>query len=72
MIGGILNNNEFAKCKMFPEDYDDYDYLISGIKKERIIDYHYCGVARKFRTMCGEEGKYYSEIKKQQFPIFKD
>jgi len=36
------------------------DYLVSGkISKPR---YNYCSIARKYDSMCGEQGKYYEKI----------
>jgi hypothetical protein len=53
--------DEFAKCQAFPIIPDNNDYLVTGIEKKQIIDYHYCSTARNFDSMCGQEGKKYEQ-----------
>jgi hypothetical protein len=57
------SNIRYGKCSRFPEDLTDsekMDYLVSGkISKPR---YNYCSIARKYDSMCGEQGKYYEKI----------
>jgi len=56
---GFFTLDEFAKCEAFPKIEEDNNYLITGIEKKQIIDYHYCSTARKFK--CGEDGKKYEQ-----------
>ena len=59
-----MNGLSSGKCKMFPKiDKEqaviDFDYLVTGEKKEKKTEYFYCSTARSFRDMCGEEGVKY-------------
>ena len=60
-----MNGLSSGKCKMFPKiDKEqvaviDIDFLVTGEKKEKKTEYHYCSTARSFRSLCGEEGVKY-------------
>ena len=59
-----MNGLSTGKCKMFPKtDKEkaviDIDFLVTGEKKEKKTEYHYCSTARSFRSLCGEEGVKY-------------
>jgi hypothetical protein len=60
--------DELAKCQAFPKILpkieENNNYLITGIQRTQNVDYHYCGTARQFDSMCGEEGKKYEKNKK--------
>jgi len=57
----IFTINKFGKCELFPTDKEiNYSYLVDG-KKDRITDYTYCSIARKFDNMCGPEAKFYEK-----------
>jgi hypothetical protein len=62
----FFSKEKFGKCSQFPSlETNDY-FLVDGKGGEKeIYDYMYCSVARKFESMCGEEGKYYSESEKK-------
>ena len=51
--------NEFGKCNAFSFIKDDDEFLITGIKKNIIIDYHYCSVARNSFILCGKIARKY-------------
>ena len=55
------NGIQFGKCGAFPKIDNDYtNFLVTG---ERGIvegeDYYFCGTARGFKDMCGEDGSLY-------------
>ena len=53
---------EFGKCGAFPKINNDYtNYLISGVRdiESKDENYHFCGIARSNRDMCGEDGSLY-------------
>jgi hypothetical protein len=55
------NNNEYAKCSLFPRSENEIDALVTGIHKPD--DYYYCSTARNSMNMCGLEGKFYKRVK---------
>jgi len=64
------NNIQFGKCGAFPKIDNDYtNFLITG---ERGLmtgeDYYFCGTARGFKDMCGEDGSLFRKkyTKKQE------
>ena len=49
-----------SKCKKFPYIVDIMDDTAYGyIRHQYTEDYNYCSSARKFKHMCGEQGKHY-------------
>lgn len=62
--GNFLYGNTFGKCLMFPRedlDYDETNYLVDGIKRNKRVDYSYCSTSRKYESMCGKEGKMFEK-----------
>ena len=55
-------NKEYSKCSKFPIIKKNKNYLITGDKKEKDIDYFHCLTARSFEKMCGENGKKYEDL----------
>ena len=55
---------EFGRCALFKKvyDYDDY-FLVTGISKDKPIEYNYCSIARKYDKMCGWDAKYFEKKK---------
>ena len=49
-------DDRFAKCSLYPILKEDNSYLVTGIDREKDIDYNYCTIARKLEKMCGENG----------------
>ena len=52
------NDNEFGKCSLFPRVEEDNEFLVTGIHKNKNINYYYASTARS-TNMCGKEGKMY-------------
>lgn len=52
------SDDKYAKCLFFTNIKYDNDYLVNGLK---IIDYHYCSIARNNDNMCGKEGKMFKD-----------
>lgn len=54
-------DRKYGTCRIFPiirkEDY----YLVTGIGKTNIVEYHYCSTARGSSRMCGEKGTGFEE-----------
>lgn len=65
----LFSSNTYGKCTMFPREdlnhyqFDDYDFLVTGIKKdkEKKIEYDYCSVCRISENKCGKEGNLFEE-----------
>jgi hypothetical protein len=58
---GFFTNNKYGKCSLFPieEENNNRYLLVDGNKMNNKPEYHYCAVARKFKSMCGPEGTLY-------------
>jgi len=68
LIFDIASEKRYGKCLAFPivteENENDYnDFLVTGIKKNKIIEYSYCSIARRSEDMCGKGGKMYKSKK---------
>ncbi len=50
---------EFGKCTMFPKIQKDENFLVTGNKKTKEVDYEFCSVVRMYEDRCGYEGKLY-------------
>ena len=52
------NTNEvkFGKCSAFPKKVNDDDFLVTGTKEDKIIEFSFCSTARSTDNMCGIEG----------------
>ena len=59
----FFKNNKYGKCSLFSieEENNNKYLLVDGTKMKS--EYEYCSVARKFKSMCGPEGKLY--VKKE-------
>lgn len=58
----FFNDNKFGKCLLFPTLYEDDYFLVNGINNNNNkIQYNYCSISRKYKSMCGEEGKFYEK-----------
>jgi hypothetical protein len=59
---GFFTDNNFGKCLMFPKEEElDDNFLVTGIKSKKQIEYMYCSTARNFESRCGKEGRFYEE-----------
>jgi hypothetical protein len=59
----ITDNNSgiFGKCSLFPIIEKNINFLINDANIEEEKDYFFCGVTRKYDSMCGEKGKLYKK-----------
>lgn len=58
----VFTGNNFGRCLMFPKEEElDDNFLVTGIKDKKHVEYTYCSIARKFDSKCGKEGKFYEE-----------
>jgi hypothetical protein len=58
----FFTSNNFGRCLIFPKEEElDDNFLVTGIKDKKHIEYAYCSIARKFDFKCGKEGKFYEE-----------
>jgi hypothetical protein len=57
-IRDIESDIKFGKCAQFINEYKSVYHLIDGIDDRKTV-HHYCSVARKIDSMCGETAKYY-------------
>ena len=48
----------FGKCSLFPEEHAKFESLVNGVNEEK---YSFCSVARRWKHLCGEEGKMYKK-----------
>jgi hypothetical protein len=51
---------EFGKCALFLQPKDNFNYFITGKRKNK-SEHYFCSVAREAEYLCGEEGKFYEE-----------
>ena len=60
---GFFTNNKYGKCSLFTieEENNNRYLLVDGNKMNNKPEYDYCAVARKFKSMCGPEGKFYEK-----------
>lgn len=58
-------NDNHGVCTMFAKEdiahYTDEDFLVTGIKTERPIEYYFCSTCRSSEKLCGQEGKSFEE-----------
>jgi hypothetical protein len=56
-------DNKHGKCSLFPieEENNNKYLLVDGTKMNNTPEYEYCVVVRKFKSMCGPEGKFYEK-----------
>jgi len=59
--GDSSNNQNYAKCSMFP-NHNSSNYLVTG--QNAYDSYFFCSTARSWRDMCGPDAKKY--IKKRK------
>lgn len=67
---GISINPQYGKCSLFPkieEDINNVNFLVSGKRELKKIEYTYCSISREYNNMCGTEGKYYEKKNKRPF-----
>jgi hypothetical protein len=64
------SSTEFGRCKLFPREPENDNYLVTGEKIESKTEYKYCSIIRNNNNLCGIEGKLF-EIKKKQNFFFK-
>lgn len=70
-----LFGKNFGKCSLFEknDNYDNADFLVDGIKRNKKIEYNYCSVVRQFDDMCGKDAKLYEpKIKKNYFRLLQN
>jgi len=58
---GFFTSNNFGRCLMFPKEELNDNFLVTGIKDKKYIEYTYCSIARNFDSKCGKEGKLYKK-----------
>jgi hypothetical protein len=56
------NDPKFGKCTLFSTPVEDYDYLVTGMKTPKKVEYDFCSIARKYESMCGKEGKFFQKV----------
>ena len=67
------DTSKFGKCSLFIEkEKNNFYMLVNGISENKIIEYHYCAIARNREDMCGKEGKMHKrkDIKKGVWNVF--
>ena len=57
----LFDSNTFGKCKLFPRDIKNNDYLVTGTTKKQQIENYYCSIARGSDDMCGTEGFFFEK-----------
>lgn len=55
-----VGNLQYGRCKMFPV-IDMKEDLVKGYSNYELNDYYYSSTARTFKSMCGQNGKYYEK-----------
>jgi len=59
---GFFTDNNFGRCLMFPKEEElDDNFLVTGIKGKKNIEYTYCSIARNVDSKCGKEGRFYEK-----------
>jgi hypothetical protein len=56
----FLQEKRFGKCKLFPREIKNINYLVDGSKPDPQKN-HYCSTARDSDDMCGIEGFFFEK-----------
>lgn len=59
-IRDIDSEIKYGKCSLFVNEDTSVYYLVDGVDNRK-NNFHYCSVARKIDSMCGESGKFYKK-----------
>ena len=57
----FFNSNTFGKCKLFPREIINFDYLVDGSNNPQVE--YYCSTARMSDDMCGVKGRFFEKKK---------
>jgi hypothetical protein len=52
-------DDKFGKCAFYPIIEDDDDFLVTGKRNVKPIEYRYCSTMRSYERYCGKSGKHY-------------
>lgn len=56
-----VHGNEFGKCRIFPKNDNGDHYFVTG-KNDVEKDFSYCSTARRYESLCGNNGKYFEKV----------
>lgn len=58
--GNFFEKN-YGTCSLFPKVNDVDFFLVTGVKKNKRIEYEYCSIVRKYNPDCGTDGKLFEK-----------
>jgi hypothetical protein len=58
---GTFLMEKYGTCSLFPKVSEDDSFLVTGVKKNKRIEYDYCSIVRKYNPDCGPDGKLFEK-----------